>query len=727
MKMTKIYPILGAAAIMTALAGCSEEQTLPVGEGKIFLSARVNSDVVVESRAEAEDELAASTQIWISSSEGVVRKYTSMSEVPASGVTLLSGEYTIQAWAGKAAYASFDDRWFEGSESFEITAGDRKSIEVTCKIANVCASVNYGEELADVLTDVVMTVGHRGGTLDFEGLDDARRGYFMMPEGITSLDWTLTATADGKEFTKTGVIENVQPAHEYRLNVVSTAENEEIGGAWITIEVDDSMIESEDNVIITTPPAIIGYGFDITKPVTGESGSIGRKSVYVSASSALREVQLSGLPGIETFDFVRASEAVIDELASKGILAQVENFENGAQMMKLIFEDSFLNALPNSDEPYVFTISAKDSGNKSTTANLTLKVSQAPVFTVESPADALSFNSVTFQGQIAKDDVESAGFSYRVQGASEWQYVAGQVTSRSAFAKGDIITAVVTLPDYSYVTYEYKAVCGTQSNPTEYESDVMTVSTKPVPQLPNGDMEQWSTGSDKAIVPVAAGGVEFWDCGNHGSITMNKNVTTYTEEKRHGGKYSAKLKSEFVGFGAALGKLAAGNICVGKYLKTEGTDGVFGFGREFDFGGLRPKALRVWVHYTPVAVTHTGTGATLKKGDMDMAHLFVALFDDTDPDTADGVAPFIVRTKTSKAKYFDKNAAWIMAYGEKILTEATPGSDMVQLEIPIDYKAGADTRIPQYIAIICTASKEGDFYTGGSGSTLYVDDFELVY
>ncbi len=726
MKKTKIYPILGAVAVMAALTGCSDEQTLPVGEGKIFLSARVNSDVVVESRAEAEDELAASTQIWISSSEGVVRKYSSMSEVPASGVTLLSGEYTIKAWAGKASYASFDDRWFEGSENFVITAGDRKSIEVTCKIVNVCASVNYDEESAKLLTDAVITVGHRGGELSFEGTDDTRRGYFMMPDGITSLDWTLTATAEGKEFTKTGVIENVLPAHEYRLNVVSNSETEEIGGAWFSIEVDDSMVESEDNVVITTPPAITGYGFDIAKPVTGESGAIGRKSVYVSASSAITQLIISGLPGVETFDFVRATPAVLGELAAKGIMAETQNCENGAQMIKVIFEDTYLNSLPNSDDPYVITLSAKDSGNKQTTANLTIKVSQAPVFTVEAPADAATYNTVTLQGQIAKDDIESAGFLYRVQGSSNWEYVAGQAVSRAAFAKGDVYSAVVTLPDFSYVTVEYKAVCGTASNPTEYESDVQTVSTKQTPQLPNGDMELWSTGSDKAIVPVAAGGTAFWDCGNHGSITMNKNVTTSTTEKRHGGQYSAKLKSEFVGIGS-LGKLASGNICVGQYLKTDGTDGVFGFGREFDFDGLRPKALRVWVHYTPVAVTHTGSGATLKKGDMDMGHIFVALFDSTDPDTADGVAPFVVRTKTSKAKYFDRNASWIMAYGEKILTETTPGSDMVQIEIPIDYKAGTDSRIPQYIAIVCTASKEGDFYTGGSGSTLYVDDFEIVY
>lgn len=727
MRISKIFSIIGGVALLTSLAGCSEERNLPVGEGKIFLSARVNSDVVVVSRSETEEELAATTQIWITNFEGgVVRKYESISELPPQGITLLSGEYKIQAWAGNLAYASFTDRWFEGEENVEINTGDRKSIEVTCKIANVCASVAYEELIAQELSDVKLTIGHRGGTLAFEGTDDTRRGYFMMPEGTTSLDWTLTATADGKTFSKTGVIENVQPAHEYRLNVISTGNDGEIGAAWLTIEVDDTMIESEDNVVITTPPAISGYGFDISKPINGASGTIGRKSVCVCTAYELTDVEVHNLPGNLDFDFVRADESVLEQCAAMGLYAELAYFEEGGQMIKLVFDEKFVDSLPNSDEPYVFEILAIDTNGKQSTANLTLNISEAPVLSLDPDEKEATFNSVTFRGQVAKDDVESVGFLYREKGSASWDYVEGQPASRAAFAKDDVYTATITLEEARLTTFEYKAVSGPADNPTQFESNVYTITTKPTPQLPNGDMEEWSTGSDKAIIPVAAGGVQFWDCGNHGSITLNKNVTTNTEEKRHSGKYSAKLKSEFVSV-LGVGKLAAGNICVGQYLKTDGTDGVFGFGREFDFQGLRPKALRVWVHYTPVAVTHTGTGATLSKGDMDMAHLFVALFDSTDPDTADGVAPFVVRTKTSKAKYFDKNADWIMAYGEKILTETTPGSDMVQIEIPIDYKAGADSRTPRYIAIVCTASKEGDYYTGGNGSTLYVDDFELVY
>ena len=74
-------------------------------------------------------------------------------------------------------------------------------------------------------------------------------------------------------------------------------------------------------------------------------------------------------------------------------------------------------------------------------------------------------------------------------------------------------------------------------------------------------------------------------------MKMNINVTTPDETVKHSGKYSIKLESAYPSmFG--IGKFAAGNVFVGQYLKTDGTDGVLGFGRPFETP-VRPKGLRV--------------------------------------------------------------------------------------------------------------------------------------
>ena len=57
-----------------------------------------------------------------------------------------------------------------------------------------------------------------------------------------------------------------------------------------------------------------------------------------------------------------------------------------------------------------------------------------------------------------------------------------------------------------------------------------------------------------------------------------------------------------------------------------------------------------------------------------------------------------------------------------MFTEAT--GDMIQVTIPIDYRSDAQVK---NIMMVCSASIGGDYFTGGSGSVMWVDDIELVY
>ena len=36
-------------------------------------------------------------------------------------------------------------------------------------------------------------------------------------------------------------------------------------------------------------------------------------------------------------------------------------------------------------------------------------------------------------------------------------------------------------------------------------------------------------------------------------------------------------------------------------------------------------------------------------------------------------------------------------------------------------------RTPKYISIVCSSSDLGDYFTGGDGSVLYLDEFKLTY
>ena len=72
----------------------------------------------------------------------------------------------------------------------------------------------------------------------------------------------------------------------------------------------------------------------------------------------------------------------------------------------------------------------------------------------------------------------------------------------------------------------------------------------------------------RELLAEASAKNSYWDTGNVGAATMSKNPSIGESNDVHtvGGK-SAKLSSQFVGmFG--IGKFAAGNIYIGRYMET---------------------------------------------------------------------------------------------------------------------------------------------------------------
>lgn len=714
-----------AAGLVLATA-CSEEKFEGSGEGNIVLNTSVSTDMTVVSRA-IEDDIKAGTMIWISRAEGgLVRRYNTLADVPTGAFPMLSGSYIAEAWAGDSVSASWDKRYFKGYTEFAVKGGETSEVNILCKIANVAAEVKYQDGLGNYLSDYTMTVGHRRGALDFtvEDAADGRRAYFMMPSNDKNLAWTFKGTQlNGDSFEQEGVIENAQPGHLYVLNVSYSTQSSDIGGAIVTIKIDDKVIEVNDNIELIAPPAFKGYDFDISKPVTAAKGEIGDRTVFISSavdivSVVLDSEELAGLDVMEggtDVEIAAGSASAIAALDEHGIscryvAAVVGNEQKEKSLFRINFTEKFTNTL--ADGEHTFVISATDSKDQISTATLTFNVSDAPVASVPvSPADYSSRKAV-LRGSVTKNDVESVGFRYRAANAGEWQYIDGTPVSR-ALAMGTEFYAELTdlVPG---TNYEYKVVSG------DFESAVQTFITDSEPQLPNSGFDEWDT-SSKAYLLYAPGGEMFWDSGNHGSTTIGAkyNITMPDSEMKHSGLYSAKMVSTKV-----VIKFAAGNMFVGKYLETAGTNGVLGWGRPFTG---RPKALRVWAKYSPVNIDNVGSlpsNISVKKGDLDNGIIYIALVDDTKDSYNGDQWPCVVKT-ASPPQLFDKDGANVIAYGEKVFTEATSGNELMEFTIPLDYYDNA--RIPSNIILVASASRYGDYFTGGAGSTLWVDDIELIY
>ena len=81
--------------------------------------------------------------------------------------------------------------------------------------------------------------------------------------------------------------------------------------------------------------------------------------------------------------------------------------------------------------------------------------------------------------------------------------------------------------------------------------------------------------------------------------------------------------------------------------------------------------------------------------------------------------PVEVRTDPKNRKVFDENDPHIIAFNKiessQIISQYTP------FELELDYRS--TSRIPRYIIITASASKYGDYFTGSTQSTLYIDEF----
>ena len=692
----------GTLLFLLLFTACKEED-MALGEGSVRLSVRVSDDVAVVTRA-VDPGIYNTMQTRIYSSKGLIRYYDATTPVPET-LNLASGQYHVFVLAGDSVPAAFNAPYYTGSTDFDVRSGETTTASVTCTVANTLATVAFDESLNEVVTDCKVKIFTTNGELYFTEATADSVGYYLFNGKDRSLAWSFEGKkTDGSSYTQSGVVEDVQRATKYAFTFSYNAESAATGGTFLDVKVNESTVDSTHTVVITQRPQIVGNGFDLSAPLYYETGNGSETSVWVNAATKLKRVWIScdklttlGFPS-DSVDFLATDGSLAAGFESRGISCKHAYQEDkDLSNAKITLSESFVKSLP-SDE-YTFTIKALDAAGKDNTTTLSIVVSDAVVVTVDPERADIWACRATLRGNVVKETAEPLTFQYRRTGTKDW-------TSVAANRSGSTLSAEVTglTPG---TTYEYQAVAGAQAS-----VKTATFTTEAATALPNSSFENWQTLSSSAMVLYGPGEEMFWDSGNHGSATLNKNVTSPDETYKHSGRYSVKLQSQFVGI-LSFGKFAAGNLFAGQYLRTDGTDGVLSFGRPFT---SRPAKLKGYIKYTPGTVDYSST-SELPTGATDIGNIYIALGDWSEP----------IEIRTKDKKLFDKNDEKIIAYGEWEITSETQGADggLLEFEIPLDYRSL--DRIPSYIVLVASASKYGDYFTGSTGSTMWIDDLELIY
>ena len=309
---------------------------------------------------------------------------------------------------------------------------------------------------------------------------------------------------------------------------------------------------------------------------------------------------------------------------------------------------------------------------------------------------------------------EALGFRYRAAGASEWIEVADVAVNGGSFSA--CVADLDTLTEYEVIAYS-------GDNTTE----VVTVTTEDTYQLLNAGFEDWSF-ADKCYFPYAEGASPSWGTGNPGATSLGEdfNLTTpNTTDVRPGslGTTSANLQSMFPNM-AGVGKFAAGNLFLGRFAGTFGTNGVVHFGRP---STARPVALHGWFKYTCGTVDKVGKIPTARPdialGSKDEGQIMIAVGDWTAEEYGgDTDSPVAIDTR-DESTFFNTKGKNVIGFGEMLLTESTDG--WVEFTLPLEYTS--TSRIPTHIVVVFTGSHFGDYFTGSTQSCLVVDDISLIY
>lgn len=731
--MNKVYRIVIICMSLLYLGACKEDRDIAGEQGTLQLSVGMSDKITVASRtlsSEEQTQLEQACKVRIYNETSLVRKYEGTDNVPSS-IPLMSGTYSVRVTAGDSVAASFDQRFFEGNEEFTITKGQQSPVEVKCGIANTVLAFTWDESLKEAFEgDCQVTVTSATGKLVYSSANADAKGYFSLPADNRKLTCKFTATKlTGGTYEQTTELTDAQPATLYNMTCKYTATGQETtGGAWLTLSVDETPLSEETTTIgIKQRPVIVckdadNIEYDLEQPMYLATNTKGTYYLIVSTSSPLKGALLQndrftefGVPA-NSMDLMNLGGKDASVEAS-GISLHAPNaiMETGGTW-KIQFSEELIAKMTAQEGQVTTTLTATDKNGKQRMVTWNIVVSNATVATTEAIPYEIWTSKATLHGKVTGTLASTPKFQYRVKGSgSSWTTVDADLTE-STFSKE--ITGLTP-----GTTYEYQAMDGTQASTVTCE-----FTTEIAFQPDNASFEYTQTykvstilGNKDCLFFYQVGKEMWWDTGNTGSATAGKNLTTQDSNIKNSGNYSAKLASANI-----MGTFAAGNLFTGKFLGTEDmTKGILGWGRPCT---SRPKALKVWVRYTPGTVDKGDSH--ISNGETDKGIIYVAVGDWKSSDSTYGSEwPIVVRTKGPVL--FNPHDEGTIGYGEHIFTEnygTETETSLKEITIPLDYEGyGGYNRKPETILIVASASQYGDYYEGSSSSVMWLDDMELIY
>ena len=432
-------------------------------------------------------------------------------------IKLNEGSYYMLAYHGNALGVGFGKEYayFQAKEPFQISKDQRKvSVSATAKLYNVKVAMNYGADLLKDYPDFLITLATdkegAKGTLSYTKNDAAKEGF--IPAG--TLTFTLfqdksqvNATPDENgnikvtAFRKTITVE----PNDFITLTVNTKPAE--GKLTVGIEIDKETETVTDNVeinstYVSTEAPVVTLGDkltstlefheeeDLTGALVSLKSAAGYSHVYLDFTSPYLEHK--GLEsGLDLMNMDEATKAKMDKLG-------ITTTEMGPDVKFAAVDFSGLSQKVKYEaDPFVATFNVRvvdNNGNTVTSAPFTIKIQKltAQVNVAEANAFARSFRGVTMT--VNEGTASKFALQYRT-GDGDWTTVNPESIEGNTLNFAKIGGSL--LPE---TAYQFRSI---YDNNAAEVSDNVVVTTEAAAQVGNAGFEAWTTETIKISVEAA--------------------------------------------------------------------------------------------------------------------------------------------------------------------------------------------------------------------------------
>ena len=704
MKGIRAGIVFFAAFILSLLHGCEKDGLGNAG----YITLNISKDESVEvitTKAESEPVF----RIEVVNAGGViVASYDDHRELAENPLRLQPGIYTVKGSTGeKGGDAVFGKPVYTGEDQVTVEAGKVSSANIVCTLSQVMVTVESSEEVDAAFKEIVVTVTNRdnfntASNLIFSSADGTidNEGYFACTGLLNYKVYLVNQDDEISDGEVAGTLDNVKARDHYILKL-SLSGDSDGSAVFPGVDVDESTNDKNYDIVINlnkkAKPSFGLTGFASEGVTRVAKGTVAEYKMNITVKGGLESLLLKhkdntlselGIP--EQVELVGCTD---QNIANAGITWSgiAEGATDGASIdFTALFSKLDVGS-------YAFEIDLLDKQYQLVKREFAIEIIP-DVETTALEVDAWGKHAFLYGTYNTAQQPSGMGFEYRKSSDAAWTRVT-EITldGKNYSAK---ITGLAPRTGYVFRTVSDKE-----------PSNEISFTTLGADQIENMSFDNWYRNGKHYYPDIDLSAEHFWwDSGNEGANTLSEvNPTSPTDVVAVSGenKKAAQLKTEYV-----LIKLAAGSLFLGDFGSVQGMSGAsLNFGRPYD---CKPLSLKGYYSYAPKAIDKAEAPYEDLKGQMDICNIYVVL-----ADWPSGT--FQVNTNTGTFIDFE-NDPNIIAYGS--LEDNTNTNGYKPFEIELEYR---NNRQPTCCVIVCTASKYGDYFTGGVGSTLLVDEFEFTF